>query len=177
MSKVLSRRRATPAGAELNSGSIAYAFGETLRGPAWHGPSARAALRGITASLASWRPAGVAHCIWELVLHMAYARHRTLGRLGARQRAFPHRLEKAWWPRLPESMDAAAWASDVELLFALDDELLRAVAALPDRALTRPRDNGARALGGELLGIALHDAYHTGQIRLISRMHERLIAP
>lgn len=165
--------RTAPSGAAVGAESIAYALGETLRGPAWHGPSARAALRGITASTASWRAEGVAHCIWELVLHMAYARHRTLGRLGVIADAFPHRLEKPWWPRLPESLDEGAWRSDVKLLFALDDELLGAVAAIPSGVLARPRGAGARALGGELLGVAMHDAYHTGQIRLLARMHER----
>lgn len=165
--------RTTPGGAELTAGSLAYALRETLRGPGWHGPSARAALRGITATTASWRPAGGAHCIWELVLHMAYARHAMLGRIGARGRAFPHRLEKSWWPRLPGQLDDAAWASDVKLLFTLDDELRAAIAALPVRALARPRRGNARALGGELLGVAIHDAYHTGQIRLLARIYEK----
>lgn len=107
---------------------------------------------------------------------MAYARHCVLGRLGPRRRAFPHRLEKPWWPSLPESLDEAAWASDTKLLFALDDELRETMFALPARALARPREGGkrVRALGGELLGVAMHDAYHTGQMRLLVRMHEEL---
>src|SRR5262245_37753895 len=40
-------------------------------GNAWHGPSIREALEGVTAAQAHARPLGNAHSIWELVQHIA----------------------------------------------------------------------------------------------------------
>src|SRR5579863_9958994 len=36
---------------------------------AWHGPNLRAAIRGVTASQAAWRPGAGRHNIRELVVH------------------------------------------------------------------------------------------------------------
>ena len=42
-----------------------------FEGNAWHGPSIREALEGVTAEQAQARPLGNAHSIWELVQHIA----------------------------------------------------------------------------------------------------------
>jgi hypothetical protein len=49
--------------------------------------------------------------------------------------------------------------------------LLRAVAALSPTSLRRRVPTGKRWTYGELvIGIANHDAYHTGQIQLMKRL-------
>src|SRR5882672_2150813 len=50
---------------------IADQLSRAYSGKAWHGPSLRTVLRGVTASQAAQRPAPNAHTIWELVLHIA----------------------------------------------------------------------------------------------------------
>src|SRR5438105_8286584 len=85
---------------------------EIYVGPAWHGPSVRAALRGVSAPMAARRVAPGRNTIWDLVLHLAYTRHRMLQRVGLSTERFPRPLRAAWWPRLPDRLTSAAWRDD-----------------------------------------------------------------
>jgi len=61
--------------------------------------------------------------------------------------------------------------TDVALLKAEHQRLLEAVRRVRDRPLGRIPPEGRRWTYGELLlGIAAHDAYHTGQIQLLKRL-------
>jgi hypothetical protein len=46
--------------------------------------------------------------------------------------------------------------------------LIAAVRRAPPSRLARVRAGQRRTLAHELLGVALHDAYHAGQIKLIA---------
>lgn len=180
----MTRNGATSAvadGGPLALGVIQRMVTSGYTGPAWHGPSLRAVLRGITPEEALRRPAPGRNTIWELLLHVAYTRHRLIGRIARAMGMptpplFPHRLRSAWWPRLPDGAhgtDAerrAAWRADLVLLDDCQSRLLDAV----DRAgpaLLRRRRRGVRfTLAEELTGLAMHDAYHAGQMRLITRV-------
>jgi hypothetical protein len=136
--------------------------------PAWHGPNLRGALRGLSAELAARRPAAGRHCIWELALHCAYWKYAACRRLtgeGARG-SFPRRPSN--FPRLPERPDAAAWAADLALLDETHRRLRAAVAAFPERRLSEDlgKTSALRLIGG----IAAHDVYHAGQIRLLIKL-------
>jgi hypothetical protein len=132
---------------------------EAFRGPAWHGPSLWSTLKGVTAEEARWRPAPGRNTIWELVLHAAHGKHLVRRKLvGAEAGTFPRRLRKTWWPTVPEPSDAAAWAADLALLAECHERLMDAIR--------RPRRRAIRPV----VGIALHDTYHAGQIRLIRRL-------
>ncbi|MEP6688510.1 MAG: DinB family protein, partial [Gemmatimonadales bacterium] len=75
------------------------------------------------------------------------------------------------FPRLPEPADEAAWARDAALLRSEHDRLVEAVRAFGGRPLGAIPPSGKRWTYGELLlGIAAHDAYHTGQIQLLKRL-------
>ena len=75
------------------------------------------------------------------------------------------------FPRLPDPADERAWASDVALLRTEHDRLVEAVRAFPARRLGAVPPGGKRWTYGEIvLGIAAHDAYHTGQIQLLKRL-------
>ena len=150
---------------------IARALREIYGGPAWHGPSLREALRGVGAAQAARRPGPGRNTIWELMLHLAYGRHRLLLRLGeGGARQFPRRLTKAWWPAAPAQPTAAAWRADVELLADYHARLLAAVARAPRARLDAVRLGQRRTIAHELLGVAFHDAYHAGQIRMLARL-------
>jgi hypothetical protein len=160
-----------------DAGTIARALRESFDGPAWHGPSVRVALRGISAERAAVRPAPGRNSIWEIVLHLAYGRHRLLLRL---QRfhdfalpAFPRKLASSWFPELPAGLDERAWQEDQAMLRGYQALLLDRLAEVPDETLRRRRTGNPRAIGTELLGLALHDAYHAGQIRLLDRLSAR----
>ncbi len=132
---------------------------EAFHGPAWHGPSLWSTLKGVTAAQALWRPAPGRNTIWELVLHMAHGKHLVHRKLLGRETpTFPRRLRKTWWPTLPAERDGAAWRADLALLHECHQRLVEAVK--------RRRGVAER----EVAGIALHDTYHAGQVRLIRRL-------
>jgi hypothetical protein len=126
----------------------------------WHGPNLGSALRGVDAGTALGRLPG-RKCIWEQALHAAYWKQMVLNKV-AGTTPFPGRGSN--WPRLPETPTAAAWKADVQMLRDIHGRLRAAVAAM----------NPARLSDGKLrrmiLGAALHDIYHAGQIRLIRKM-------
>ncbi|HVN76040.1 MAG TPA: DinB family protein [Thermoanaerobaculaceae bacterium] len=141
---------------------------EGFDAPAWHGPNLRGALKGLTASQAARRPAPGRHCIWEIALHCAYWKYAVRRRLtgeGARG-SFPRRPSN--WPRLPERPDTAAWRADLALLDESHRLLRAAVASFPARRLG---ERHGRSTAGRLIyGIAAHDLYHAGQVRLLIKL-------
>lgn len=143
-------------------------------GPAWHGPSVRVTLRGLTAAEALWKAGDDRNSVWELVLHLAYAKHRVAHRLDPSLGRFERRLAKAWWPALPAPPDDAALAADLRLLDDCHARLVAAFEGATDTRLAMRRRGGEApfTLGDEVLGIAHHDAYHSGQVRLVRRMWE-----
>ena len=140
---------------------------DVFAGPAWHGPSLRASLRGLSSRDAARRIAPGRNTIWELVLHLAYTRHRLVMRLGADVARFPRKLGKPWWPTAPGKPTDAAWRDGLALLTDYQDRLIAAIDAAPEARLRRQRPGQPRTIAHELLGVAVHDGYHAGQIRLL----------
>jgi uncharacterized damage-inducible protein DinB len=124
----------------------------------------------VDAKLAHWIPAPGRASIWRLTLHIAYWKYAVRRRLvdGPLPR-FPR--TPANFPAVPTRADEALWQADRALL-AEEHRLLNAVIADFDhRHLDRIPGGGKRWTYGEtLIGIAMHDAYHTGQIQLLKRL-------
>ena len=130
----------------------------------WHGPNLRQSLKGVTASQAARRPAPGRHNIWELTLHAAYWKYAVRRRIeGGKRGSFI--LEGSNFFTRPEKGKAteAAWRADLALLQREHEALEEAIR----RALKTPK---ARKLLPSLYGIAFHDIYHAGQIRLLRRL-------
>jgi uncharacterized damage-inducible protein DinB len=143
---------------------------EAYAGPAWHGPSLRHALRGVSAADARRRVVAGRNTIWELVLHLAHGRHIVIQRLGGDVPAkFPRPVARPWWPVPPARTGDAEWRADLALLDEYQARLERAIADAPAARLRAARPRRRHALAHELLGMALHDAYHAGQIRLMAK--------
>lgn len=139
----------------------------------WHGgPSPVGALRGVTAGQAAWRPTPRRKSVWEMALHIAYWKYTVRRHLErGPQPRFPR--SPANFPAQPDSPDEAAWARDIALLRTEHQQLVEAVRSLSERKLRDIPPEGRRWTYGELvLGIAAHDAYHTGQIQLLKRLWE-----
>ena len=139
----------------------------------WHGgPTPLGALRGVDAILASWRPGRGRKTIWELALHVAYWKYAVRRRLeGGEGPGFDR--HPADWPHPPTPADARAWAADIALLRTEHERLIATIARVPAVKLDRVPPGGKRWTCGELIvGIAQHDAHHTGQIQLIKRLRE-----
>lgn len=128
------------------------------------------ALRGVDATQAAWRPTPRRKSVWELALHIAYWKYTVRRHLVAGDHPrFPR--SPANFPRLPDPADEPAWARDVALLRNEHDRLVEAARAFLGRRLDAVPPGGKRWTYGELLlGIAAHDAYHTGQIQLLKRL-------
>jgi uncharacterized damage-inducible protein DinB len=147
---------------------------QVYRGPAWHGPSVRAVMRELSPSVAAHRVAPGRNTPWELMLHLAYTRHRLLIRLGgAASGRFPRKLRASWWPETPPRATEASWSADLALLEEYQRRLVDAIASAPSKNLRRIRPGKTYAVADELLGLAAHDTYHSGQIRLLARLARR----
>ena len=133
----------------------------------WHGPNLKQSIRGVTAKQAAWRPGAGRHNIWEVTLHAAYWKYAVRRRIeGGKRGSFV--LKGSNFFARPEKgkLSAAAWDADKALL-AREHRLMRAAI---ERVLRTPR--GMKLLR-MLYGVAFHDIYHAGQIRLLRRLMTR----
>lgn len=130
----------------------------------WHGPNLRQSLKGVTARQAAWRPAAGRHNIWELTIHAAYWKYAARRRIeGGKRGSFA--LKGSNFFARPEKNKATedAWRSDLALLEKEHQALELAIR----RVLKTPR---AKKLLPAGYGVAFHDIYHAGQIRLLRRL-------
>ncbi|MBN2563793.1 MAG: DinB family protein [Phycisphaerae bacterium] len=143
-------------------------------GKAWHGPTLRGSIRGVSARQAVWRPRAKRHNIAEIVLHAAYWKYAARRRLrGDKRGSFP--LKGSDWFVVPASLTEKTWRQYVSLLETEHRILREAVAALPSAQLHRP-PRGSKVENAKLIyGIAAHDVYHTGQIRLLKSMYGSML--
>jgi uncharacterized damage-inducible protein DinB len=138
----------------------------------WHGgPTPAGALRGVGAEEAWWRPAPRRKSVWTLALHIAYWKYAVRRLLEGDERGgFPRAPSN--WPQPPDQPDPGQWAEDVALLKAEHARLVEAAAAItPGQLRRRPPSSRRWTYGDLIVGIALHDAYHTGQIQLVKRLY------
>jgi len=128
---------------------------------AWHGPNLRDSLHGLIANQAFWRPAAERHNIWDLVLHCAYWKFVAWRRLTATRGARFPRAGRNFFAT-PEPSERA-WRDDVRLLDDMHHTLREAIAVAPERVL--------RERARLVYGVAMHDVYHAGQIRLLRQLY------
>ncbi|MFQ5424683.1 MAG: DinB family protein [Phycisphaerae bacterium] len=139
--------------------------------PAWHGPNLRGALRRVPVEQAVWRPRSGRHAIAEITVHAAYWKYAVRRRLRGDQRgSFP--LKGSNWFPVPADLTRSTWRGYVDLLDAEHAALRAAIAALP-RARLHKTSAGSKVSNATLIrGIALHDVYHAGQVRLLKRGYD-----
>lgn len=133
----------------------------------WHGPNLKQSIKGVTAKQAARRPAPGRHNIWEVMLHAAYWKYAVRRRIeGGKRGAFV--LKGSNFFSRPEAgkLTEAAWSADKKLL----EREHRALHATVAKVLRTAR--GAKFVN-QLYGVAFHDIYHAGQIRLLRRLMER----
>ena len=125
----------------------------------WHGPNLRGALRGVTAAQAAFRAFPGKHNIWELALHCAYWKYVARRRLtGEKRGSFVLKGSNFFERPLRDGAREAAWQADLEILSLQHLHLRQVVAAL------KRESSEQRHL---IRGVAAHDLYHAGQIRLL----------
>jgi DinB superfamily len=152
----------------VNSAQLVLALlDEAYEKKTWHGPNLKQSIKGVTAKQAAWRPGPGRHNIWEVALHAAYWKYAVRRRIEGGKRGSFVLKGHNFFPR-PEKgkVTEAAWSADKKLL----EREHRAMCAAIAKALRKPRD--AKFLR-QLYGVAFHDVYHAGQIRLLRRLQGR----
>jgi len=133
----------------------------------WHGPNLKQSVKRVTAKQAARRPGPGRHNIWEVMLHAAYWKYAVRRRIEGGKRGSFVLKGSNFFPRPePGKLNEAAWSADKKLLEREHRALRQSVAKVLRTA------RGAK-LRRQLYGVAFHDVYHAGQIRLLRRLMER----
>jgi uncharacterized damage-inducible protein DinB len=136
-------------------------------GEAWHGPSVREVLAGITAEQAHARPLQNAHSIWELVHHIAVWENVGRRRLTGDRAAIDISSPEDWPPA--DDTTEAAWEQAKVALDRGHRGLVEAIANVPDSRLDEPIFEGMSTVYVTLHGVIQHDLYHAGQIAMLKK--------
>src|SRR6266436_1691771 len=157
-----------PQEATVDSANLALALlDEAYEKKTWHGPNLSQSIKGVTAKQAAWRPGPGRHNIWEVMLHAAYWKYAVRRRIeGGKRGSFVLKGSNFFTRPEKGKGNEAAWSADKQLLEREHRALLATVAKL------LPTARAARFVP-QLYGIAYHDIYHAGQIRLLRRLMER----
>ncbi len=147
---------------------------EGFQKAAWHGPNLRSALRGVSAAEAAWRPGKGRHNIWELTVHAAFWKYAVAKRLtGSKEHEFPEKGTN-WFARdegMSKGEAEKKWKRDLALLGKTHKELRAAIGGLKEQELDR-RCRGSRQMAMQnMVGIAMHDVYHAGQIQVLRKLY------
>jgi uncharacterized damage-inducible protein DinB len=136
-----------------------------LNGEAWHGPSWRDVLEGISRGAALQRPVPGAHSIAEIVLHATtwhdVARRRLQGESADVS-------DEQDWPKAAFATDQE-WKDAIARLFDTGRALRDTVASFPPQRLLEKRPNADQNWYALAIGILQHDLYHAGQVGLLRK--------
>jgi uncharacterized damage-inducible protein DinB len=142
-------------------------------GDPWCGPSLLSVLDGVTAEQATRRIPGLAHSIWDIVLHISGWQGVVAGRIMGEPIAEPPEGD---WPKADDSSDSA-WRQASETLRATHDCLVAALDSLDESCLDQkigdsrdPTMGSGMTIYANLHGIAQHAMYHAGQIVLLKKL-------
>ena len=142
-------------------------FDEAYEKKTWHGPNLKQSMRGVSAKQAAWRPGAGRHNIWEETLHAAYWKYAVRRRIEGGKRGSFALKGSNFFPRPEKGRESeAAWRTDRKLL----EREHRALRKTIEEVVDTPR---ARKFLRQIYGVALHDVYHAGQIRLLRRLMGR----
>jgi len=145
---------------------LLHMLDRSFDGTGWHGPTLVGATRGMDEDAASWRPAPDAHNAWEYVVHAAYWTYRVLRHVAEEP---PAHFDEAGSNFFARPADGRTLADDLDRLRDWHHRLVEAVEAFdPERLDETAYDD--YSFGDAIAGIAAHDAYHAGQIRLLRRL-------
>jgi len=134
-------------------------------GEAWHGPSLKEILSGVTARQAAARPLAKAHSIWELTLHIAAWEGVFMRRLAGLTIEEP---EEGDFPPVTDTSEEA-WRRTLVRFDERHRSLVEAIAGLTDERLRETVAGKDYTIEYLLRGLARHHVYHAGQIALLKK--------
>ncbi|CAH0344119.1 DinB family protein [Bacillus sp. CECT 9360] len=128
----------------------------------WY-PPLTAALEGLSAKEATWKPAGESvNSIWETINHMLYFEERLLYQLEGRMNQFNKVSENDLTFKEGNSDDDQAWEQIVKKINEIHAGLKQAITSL--------QEDDFESFAEAIMGVIRHDAYHTGQIIQIRKL-------
>ncbi len=142
---------------------LASQLRRSYEGTAWHGPSLRELLDGVTAEQAAAKAISGAHSIWELVLHVTAWEREALAVVEGKL----HETlagEKDWPPV------AGTWQAALDRLESTTRELVAAIREMAEEKLKESAGGAEYNFYFLLHGVVQHNLYHAGQIALLKRV-------
>lgn len=133
---------------------------------AWHGPSVREVLEGVTPETAARRVIPEAHTIWEIVLHIGVWENFVRRRLEGESIKGP--TGKDDWPEVKDT-NPEAWKRTVDGLVQGHLALRQALSKFPDAKLDETVPETDFPYYVLFHGVVQHDLYHAGQIALLKK--------
>jgi len=140
----------------------------TTENPAHHGaPTALGVLRGVTSTVAVWRPYPEGNNIREITLHIAIHENSVANRLSGNNFVAGYKQWKFGWVIRCESIDATQWKSEIDYIKATHERLVEAVVGFDPSMLDQPVGKKTIIHAIEFIhGIAEHSLYHTAQMEM-----------
>jgi uncharacterized damage-inducible protein DinB len=129
-----------------------------------------AAIEGLTAKQASWRPGAHAHSIWQLVNHITFWNEYILQRIRGVTEARAEIDNEQTFGEPGNPMDDSAWQQAIDRADRAYRELRQVAADVSESDLDLAFDDQGTPLKVILGDIAMHDAYHIGQIMYIRKL-------
>jgi uncharacterized damage-inducible protein DinB len=144
----------------------------TTETPAWHGcPTALGVLRGVSSTVAVWRPYPQANNIREIALHAAFCENSVANRLSGKAVLAGFKQWKTGWAIRSDAVDAIQWKNEMGLIKAIHARLTAAVTSFDPHMLDQPAGKNTTRPAVEFIhGVAEHSLYHTAQIEMIKTL-------
>jgi uncharacterized damage-inducible protein DinB len=151
---------------------IADQLKRAFHGEAWHGPSVKEILSGVTAEQAMARPIANAHSIWELVLHIETWVRAPLEAMSGKKMpaldATDHADPEIDWPPVRKT-GQSEWRAAQKRAFATADELVAAIEKFGDARLREKVPGRKYDFWFLLHGAVQHALYHAGQMAMLKK--------
>jgi uncharacterized damage-inducible protein DinB len=145
---------------------IADQLRRSHEGVAWHGPSLRELLQGVTAEQAARKTDGL-HSIWELALHIAA--WELAGARMLRGEAVEDLTAEQDWPSTGEPAEPR-WREAIDKLNAAHRELAETIRQCAPERLSERVAGKSYSVYFLLHGIVQHNLYHAGQIAILRKL-------
>lgn len=147
--------------------AIAERLRAVWQGPCWHGPPVRVVLDGVRAAEAAARRLDGRHSIWEIVNHISAWRESAVRGVTS---GFVSVAAKDNFIA-PAEISEQAWKATLARFDASAAALLDLLSSLHSSDLDRMVQGETEPYSVRFLldGVADHDLYHAGQIRLLRK--------
>jgi len=137
-----------------------------FEGDAWHGPSVREVLEGVTPEMAARKVLPDAHTIWEIILHIMAWENFVGKRLAGEMVKGPTGTDD--WSEVHDP-SPAAWRRTIDALVEEHHQLIQVISKMSKGKLNETVPETDFSYYVLLHGVVQHDLYHAGKIALLKK--------